>query len=129
MKSRVNSINHNGCSVCATGKENYTTYNAAHRPNQILYQYDYRDMDGKLFSTVATTLEICRQRRDKWVNHKRLSPAILNRIQNEKRLAKSELAYEIGKIEPYSAVSINYNHFKREEMVSKFNKLFGTEIE
>jgi len=68
----TNSINQNGCSVCAAGKENYTTFSPAHRPNTVFYQYDYRDKNGELFSTVATTLEQCRAKRDKWVQAKNL---------------------------------------------------------
>lgn len=63
-------INNDGCSVCEAGKENYTTFRPAHRPNQIFYQYDYRHTDGELFSTVAPTLEQCRSRRDEWLTQK-----------------------------------------------------------
>lgn len=31
-----------------------------------LCQYDYRDMDGKLFSCVMPTLADCRKSRDQW---------------------------------------------------------------
>jgi hypothetical protein len=67
MKSTINSINHNGISVCEKGEENYTTFSPVHRPYKLFYQYDYRREDGKLFSTVAPTLEQCREKRDKWV--------------------------------------------------------------
>jgi hypothetical protein len=67
MKSQVNSIHQNGCSVCRAGEENYTTFRPVHRPNTVFYQYDYRDKAGKLFSTVAPTLEQCRAKRDKWI--------------------------------------------------------------
>ncbi|MDR1983285.1 MAG: DUF3873 domain-containing protein [Prevotellaceae bacterium] len=73
MNTTANSINHNGCSVCEAGKENYTTFRPAHRPNTVFYQYDYRDTDGKLFSTVAPTLEKCREKRDKWLNRKQIN--------------------------------------------------------
>jgi len=67
----TNSINYNGCSVCEQGKENYTTFSFAHRPKQTFYQYDYRyTADGELFSTVAPTLEECRNRRDEWIKRK-----------------------------------------------------------
>lgn len=46
---KTNSINHNGCSVCGQGKENYTTFRFAHRPKQTFYQYDYRHTDGSYF--------------------------------------------------------------------------------
>lgn len=65
---KTNSINSNGCSVCEQGQENYTTFRLAHRPRQTYYQYDYRHTDGELFSTVAPTLEECRERRDEWLN-------------------------------------------------------------
>ena len=68
---KTNSINNNGCSVCETGKENYTTFRPANRPKQTFYQYDYRDnMDGELFSTVAPILAECRSRRDEWLTNK-----------------------------------------------------------
>ena len=66
----TNSINSNGCSICETGKENYTTFHPAHRQKQTFYQYDYRHTDGELFSTVAPTLAECRSRRDKWLAKK-----------------------------------------------------------
>lgn len=68
---KTNSINHNGCSVCEQGKENYTTFRPAHRPRQTFYQYDYRHTDGELFSTVALSLEECRERRDEWLNKRK----------------------------------------------------------
>jgi hypothetical protein len=34
MKSQVNSINQNGCSVCKAGEENYTTFRPAHSDMQ-----------------------------------------------------------------------------------------------
>jgi hypothetical protein len=33
-----------------------------------LVQYDYRDSDGNLFSTVKPTLEQCREARDNWLS-------------------------------------------------------------
>ena len=66
----TNSINNNGCSVCEAGKENYTIFSPAHRPKQTVFQYDYRNKYGELFSTVAPTLAECRKRRDKWLNKK-----------------------------------------------------------
>jgi hypothetical protein len=61
------SNNDNGCSTCAQGNENYTTFRPTHCPNQTFYQYDYRYSDGELFSTIAPNLEDCRSRRDKWL--------------------------------------------------------------
>jgi len=31
------------------------------------FQYDYRHVDGRLFSCVRKTLEKCREERDKWL--------------------------------------------------------------
>jgi hypothetical protein len=128
---KENSINQNGCSVCKAGQENYTTFRPAHRPNSVLYQYDYRHKDNELFSTVAPTLEECRTKRDKWLqekNCKRLFPSALQKMQENKRLTKSEMAYQIGHIEPLHIVAISWDFFTREEIVSTFNRMFGTEI-
>lgn len=63
------SINNNGCSVCEQGKENYTTFIAGAFRGTEYYQYDYRHpTTGKLFSTVAKSLEECRKRRDEWLS-------------------------------------------------------------
>lgn len=60
----------NGVSTCnALGKENYQTFSPAHKRNKTFFQYDYRHTNGKLFSTVAPTLEKCREKRDNWINN------------------------------------------------------------
>lgn len=64
------SINHNGCSVCEQGQENYIAFIAGAFRGTEYYQYDYRHTDGKLFSTVAKSLEECRKRRDEWLTGK-----------------------------------------------------------
>jgi hypothetical protein len=131
MNTQTNSINHNGCSVCKAGEEKYTTFRPAHRPTAVFYQYDYRSKNGELFSTVASTLEQCREKRDKWLqakNRKRLFPSTLQMIEAGKRLTKSEMAYQIGHIEPYNIVAISWDFFKRDEIVETFNKMFGTEV-
>ena len=129
----ANSISHNnGCSICTAGKENYTIFRPAHRPKEVFYQYDYRHRDGELFSTVATTLHICREKRDKWLQakyYKKLFPKILKKIQDGKRLTKSEMGFQIGHAVPLHVVSISWDYFKRDEIVSTFNKMFGTEIQ
>lgn len=63
----TNSINRGGCSVCEQGKENYTTFIAGAFRGTEYYQYDYRTEEGKLFSTVAKSLDECRKRRDEWL--------------------------------------------------------------
>lgn len=52
----MNSINKNGCSVCAPGKENYCTYNIKLKGKKVrMYQYDYRAESGELFTCCAAT--------------------------------------------------------------------------
>jgi len=131
MKLTEYTINRKGCSVCKSGEENYTTFRPEHRPNTVFYQYDYRRKNGELFSTVASTLEQCREKRDRWIqekNCKRLFPSTLQKIQGNKRLTKSEMGYQIGHIEPLHFAAISWDYFTREEIVSAFNQMFGTEI-
>jgi hypothetical protein len=129
MANTENSINRNGCSVCGKGKEKYTTFCAV--KGKIHYQYDYRHTDGNLFSTVAPSLDECRERRDKWLQKKRfnkLSPYTLKQIQENKRLTKCDMGFQIGHVAPYHVASIYWDTLKRDEIVEAFNKLFGTEI-
>lgn len=55
------SINHNGCSTCQAGSENWTTFDYL---GNVQYQYDYRHPDGRLFSCVSKSLDICRAKRN-----------------------------------------------------------------
>lgn len=58
----------NGCSTCQLGEENYCTYNTKLRGKNVrMYQYDYRTESGELFACCAPTLEVCRDKRDKWL--------------------------------------------------------------
>lgn len=59
-----NSINKNGCSFCPAGKENYTTFKSY--DGKKYYQYDFRSINGDLFTCVAPTLQKCREKRDNW---------------------------------------------------------------
>ena len=61
-------------------------------------------------------------------NYSRLFPSTLKKIQENKRLTKHDMAWEIGNIEPMNVISISWDYFKRDEIVSKFNQFFGTEI-
>lgn len=64
----MESLNKNGVSITQTpGEEKYIECCLGVFRGQIYIQYDYRHTSGKLFSTVAKTLEICRQRRDEWL--------------------------------------------------------------
>jgi hypothetical protein len=56
----------NGVSQCPKGQEQYEHYFSAIAQKELV-QYDYRTPNGKLFSCVKPTLELCRQARDKWL--------------------------------------------------------------
>ncbi len=56
----------NGHSTCARGEESFERYFSA-LANAMRYQYDYRTVDGKLFSCITTTLECARAKRDAWL--------------------------------------------------------------
>jgi hypothetical protein len=62
MKSDIN-----GTSQCADGSESFEAYKSM-ASGKIMYQYDYRAKNGLLFSTVAQDLDVCRKRRDNWLN-------------------------------------------------------------
>ena len=65
-------ITENGISICVVaGTENYTPFHPAHRPRNTFYQYDYRHIDGELFSCVAPTLAECRNKRNGWLQNKK----------------------------------------------------------
>lgn len=69
------SMNDNrGCSVCPAGSENYEIYSTRFRGQRVKrVMYDYRTPDGELFSTVASTLDECRHRRDEWLSKQEAS--------------------------------------------------------
>lgn len=56
----------NGCLTCQKGQEQYEEYRSA-VTGQKLIQYDFRSQTGKLFSCVAVSIEIARERRDAWL--------------------------------------------------------------
>ena len=61
----------NGVSTCtALGTEKYEKFYSGRRPRKVMIQYDYRHTNGELFSTVAPTLEQCREKRNLWLNKK-----------------------------------------------------------
>ena len=68
----VNKMTENGVSTMKTpGQEQYQKiivlkgYRKEGR-----YQYDYRHLDGELFSCIKPTLEACRAARDAWLDKK-----------------------------------------------------------
>ena len=120
----TNSINQNGCSVCATGKENYTTFRPTHRQNEVFYQYDYRHhTNGELFSTVAPTLEQCREKRDKWLNEKETKKqSIFMQMHNGTRTGEG--SFYIG-LQKLFYLADNGNSRK---LVKAFPEFFGNEV-
>lgn len=64
----MESLNKNGVSITQTpGEEKYLQCCLGAFRGQIYYQYDYRYLNGNLFSTLAKTLEECRRQRDEWL--------------------------------------------------------------
>ena len=61
----------NGVSTfTALGTEKYEKFYSGRSPRKAMIQYDYRHTNGELFSTVAPTLEQCREKRKLWLNNK-----------------------------------------------------------
>ena len=57
-----------GASTCPLGQEQYEEFRWSWQRDDepARVQYDYRRLDGKLFSCIAPTLEDARARRDQW---------------------------------------------------------------
>lgn len=57
----------------SNGGEQYEKFKRrlSSRKSKTFVQYDYRDTDGELFSTVKPTLDACRAARDEWLNSKK----------------------------------------------------------
>ena len=61
----------NGVSTCtALDTEKHEKFYSGRKPRKAMIQYDYRHTNGELFSTVAPTLEQCREKRNLWLNNK-----------------------------------------------------------
>lgn len=60
-----------GCSKCKPGEERFERFpiGSPLKPGarELRVQYEYRTLDGALFSTVAPTLETARRDRDRWL--------------------------------------------------------------
>jgi len=54
-------------SKLAPGEEQHEYYDSATLRGKRLMQYDYRAFNGRLFSTVATSLAQARAKRDAWI--------------------------------------------------------------
>lgn len=58
----------NGISTTQAGQEQYETFYYAHRGRRITrVMYDYRTVEGELFSVVASTLRECRHKLGEWL--------------------------------------------------------------
>lgn len=69
IKTMATKMTQNGASTCIVrGEEKSCFFRATN--GKAYVQYDYRDLDGELFSTVQKTLPQCREARDKWLNAK-----------------------------------------------------------
>lgn len=60
----------NGISTTQVGQAQYETFCINRRTRKKAVQYDYRDLDGELFSCVRPTLKECRGQRDIWLMKK-----------------------------------------------------------
>lgn len=64
----------NGVTTTKTpGQEQYEKFSRKiGRKTKTFYSYDYRSLDGELFSCIKPTLEACRAARDEWEKGKKL---------------------------------------------------------
>ena len=53
------------------GREQYENYKSR-VTKKIYIQYDYRHLDGELFSCIANNLEEAREKRNEWVSKRRI---------------------------------------------------------
>lgn len=60
----------NGCSTCPKGEEQWEEIRLPQNRRIKGVQYDYRDGNGDLFSTVAINLAVARNRRNEWLTKK-----------------------------------------------------------
>ena len=64
----MESLNKNGVSITqTTGEEKNVKCCLGAFRGEIYSQYDYRHVNGNLFSTLTKTLEECRRQRDEWL--------------------------------------------------------------
>ena len=66
------------------------------------------------------TQEVAGQRRNTWLPEQRYEEGI--------RFTKLDIAYEIGRHEPYHPASLDWDSLLRKELVTFFNDMFGTDI-
>lgn len=63
----------NGVSTTtAPGTEQFETFRSSHCGKKtVRVQYDYRAVDGELFSCVCATLAECRRRKEEWMKRRK----------------------------------------------------------
>jgi hypothetical protein len=123
MNTTENSINQNGCSVCESGKEKYTKCILGAFLGKEYYQYDYRHTDGELFSTLQETLELCREKRDKWLNEKKAKTlSVFMQMHNGTRTGEG--SFNVG-LQKLFYLADNGN---RRKLVIAFPDFFGNEV-
>ena len=59
----------NGCSTTAAGHEQWEEYTSI--SGHPMVQYDYRTLQGELFSCVSHSIDVARARRDTWLDRVR----------------------------------------------------------
>lgn len=92
----MESLNKNGVSITQTpGEEKYIECCLGAFRGQIYIQYDYRHTNGKLFSTVAKTLEICRQKRDEWIKRQEQPPVYILFQTDVHKTKSSRICFEV----------------------------------
>jgi len=62
------------------------------------------------------------QRRYNWL------PGTKKRYEEGKRFTKLDIAYEIGRHEPYHPAFLYWDSLHRKELITYFNDMFGTDI-
>lgn len=66
----MNSMNENGCSICAAGEEKHEPFVTRLGGKKVkMIQYDYRTKEGALFSCVGATYEKCVEKRNLWLKN------------------------------------------------------------
>jgi hypothetical protein len=122
-QTQTNSINQNGCSICQAGQEKYTKCVLGAFWGKTYYQYDYRHTDGELFSTLHETLELCREKRDKWLREKEAKKqSVFMQMHNGTRTGEG--SFNVGLQELFYLAG-NAN---RRKLVKAFPEFFGNEV-
>lgn len=79
---------------------------------------------GENYAYMLTQLTAIQQeqRRDNWL------PGTKRHYEEGIRFTKLDIAYEIGRHEPYHPASLNWDSLHRKELITYFNDMFGRDI-